>query len=122
MGEKQCEIIFTLADWLRVRVLTKRGRVFQFFVQYEALIDDQLHVISRYDNAHGFIHQDTFDPDGKRQGEYSAITPPNMLSMWRLRTLRFVGSSIGQDMWKGCDEDEKNRSDLAGEKDARQVG
>jgi hypothetical protein len=67
MGEKQYEIIFTLTDWLRVRVLTKRGRVFQFLVQYEALIDDQLHVISRYDNAHGFIHQDTFDPDGKRQ-------------------------------------------------------
>lgn len=104
MGEKQYELIFTPTDWLRIRVLTKRGRVLQFLVQYEALIDDQLHVISRYDNAHGFIHQALSSRMEKGKGEYSATTPLNMLSMWQLRTLRFAGSSIGQDMWKGCDK------------------
>jgi hypothetical protein len=99
MGEKQYKIIFTLTDWLRIRLLTKRGRLFQFLVQYEALINDQLHVISRYDNAHGFIHQDVSEPDGKRQrrilSDYTAEYALNMViedfgNRWKQYRARYV--------------------------------
>ncbi len=66
MGITEYQYQFSPTDWLRVYLETERGKVVKFLVQYETLISDQIRAVSRYDNAHGFIHQDIFSPEGKR--------------------------------------------------------
>ena len=44
--------------------LSRRGRVIEFIVQYEALIKGKWRAIVRYDTAHGRPHKDIVHPDG----------------------------------------------------------
>lgn len=44
-------------------VLEKK-RITEFRLRYEAYLDGELHVVVRYDTAHGFTHRDMIHPDG----------------------------------------------------------
>ncbi len=48
----------------RVRIVTERGRVLLFSVQYEASIGARLVAVARYDSSHGVAHRDLLDRDG----------------------------------------------------------
>ena len=48
---------------IRVRYQKEHGQVFRFLVQLEAYLDETWTPVSRYDNAHGFIHRDDLRPD-----------------------------------------------------------
>ncbi len=57
----------TELDRLRVHFLTERGQVKSIFViQYEAYIDGKWRAIVRFDEAHGFFHQDVMSPTGEQ--------------------------------------------------------
>lgn len=54
-----------VADWLRVRFLVERGTVLRFTVQYEAVVEGTTFPVVRWDTAHGFVHRDTLDWEGR---------------------------------------------------------
>ncbi len=68
MGEKSWIQDFeTGRDRLRVHFRTERGQVKSIFViQYEAYIDGRWRAIVRFDEAHGFFHQDIISPAGEQ--------------------------------------------------------
>jgi hypothetical protein len=51
---------------LRVRYTKDRGRILRFVVQLEAFIENSWMPITRYDNAHRFVHRDDLKPDGSK--------------------------------------------------------
>lgn len=53
-----------LQDRLRVKATKNKGRIVNFVVQYEALIQGRWRAIVRYDNAHRFAHRDILHPGG----------------------------------------------------------
>jgi hypothetical protein len=69
MGEKfWIQDFETGLDRLRVHFRTERGQVESIFViQYEAYIDGKWRAIVRFDEAHGFFHQDVISPTGEQQ-------------------------------------------------------
>jgi len=54
-------------DRLRIRITTRKGKVVNVMVQYEAIIAGIWHEIIRYDCAHGFFHRDIIYPRGKNE-------------------------------------------------------
>lgn len=52
-------------DWFRVRIVTVDGRVTDFTVQYETLINGKFLPVARYDCAHGYPHRDLLNREGK---------------------------------------------------------
>ncbi len=46
------------------------NQIVEFRIQYEALIDDGLRPIVRYDTAHGKPHRDILNPDGTETKEW----------------------------------------------------
>ena len=46
------------------------GRLIEFRIQYEALVDGEWRAIVRYDTAHGFAHKDTLHPDGTQTKDF----------------------------------------------------
>lgn len=54
----------TPEDRLAVRKVTNGRQVVEFSVQYDALIHDCWHKITRYDNAHGKAHRHVYYADG----------------------------------------------------------
>jgi hypothetical protein len=50
---------------LRVRWLADPGLVRRFTVQYEAVIEGRTYPVIRWDTAHGFVHRDTLDRNGR---------------------------------------------------------
>lgn len=69
MGEKSWVYDFgTGRDRLRVHFTTKHGQVeIIAVIQYEAYIDGAWRAIVRFDEAHGFFHQDIMAPTGKQR-------------------------------------------------------
>ncbi len=69
MGEKfWIQDFETGLDRLRVHFTTERGQVKSVMViQYEAYIDGKWRAIVRFDQAHGFFHQDIMSPMGEQQ-------------------------------------------------------
>ena len=49
---------------LRVKYTKERGHILRFVVQLEAYIEAGWRPITRYDNAHRFVHRDDLKPDG----------------------------------------------------------
>jgi hypothetical protein len=49
---------------LRVRYTKDRGRILRFTVQLEIFLEDSWTPVTRYDNAHRFVHRDDLKPDG----------------------------------------------------------
>jgi hypothetical protein len=60
------EYFISLLDDLSIRVSYSKdhGRILRFLVQLEAYIDEEWTPITRYDNAHHFVHRDDLRPDG----------------------------------------------------------
>lgn len=60
------EYNFFLPDGTSIRIWLRkhRGDVLRFTVQLEAYFDNDWIPISRYDNAHGYVHRDDLKPDG----------------------------------------------------------
>lgn len=52
---------------MRVRFTKERGRITQFLVQLECVVDDEWYIIMRYDTAHDFAHCDVLHPDGTEE-------------------------------------------------------
>jgi hypothetical protein len=89
-------------NWMRTRIMTDRGDVIDFTVQYETLDRGRRVAVIRYDSAHGFPHIDVLN----RRGNVIEKTPlPTSMSMkealqfgisdikqnWRTYRLRFFG-------------------------------
>lgn len=53
------------ADRLRYRLVTERGQVFDFVVQYEVLVNEEFCPAVRYDASHGHGHRDLLGSDGQ---------------------------------------------------------
>jgi hypothetical protein len=66
MDEREFFIPLSLSASLRVRYTKDRGRILRFVVQLEAYLDGHWLPITRYDNAHRFVHRDDLKPDGKQ--------------------------------------------------------
>ncbi|HLF89489.1 MAG TPA: hypothetical protein VI451_11120 [Anaerolineales bacterium] len=49
---------------LRVRYVKERGLILRFLVQLEVYLENVWLLITRYDNAHHFVHRDDLKPDG----------------------------------------------------------
>ncbi len=49
---------------IRVSYSKDHGRILRFVAQLEAYIDEVWQPITRYDNAHHFVHRDDLKPDG----------------------------------------------------------
>ncbi len=58
---------------MRIRITTKRGKVTNIMVQYEAKIKDAWQEIVRYDCAHGYFHRDVIYPGGKKEKQAIGI-------------------------------------------------
>lgn len=54
-------------DRLRLKIETKKGKVVDIVVQYEAKFDEEWHPIVRYDCSHGFLHRDVMFPGDKKE-------------------------------------------------------
>lgn len=50
---------------IRYRILTERGRVVDFVVQYETLIEGLYRPVVRYDGSHGRGHRDILNMRGE---------------------------------------------------------
>lgn len=50
---------------MHTRIVTERGRVTDFAVQYEANIGGVWYNVVRYDGAHGYAHRDVLDAQGR---------------------------------------------------------
>ncbi len=55
----------SLAVWPRVPFLTDHGTVRCFAVQYEAVFEGTTYPVIRWDTAHGYVHRDTLDWEGR---------------------------------------------------------
>lgn len=64
MPEKDFTDYLAADNEMIVRIETERGIVVNFRVQYQAMIDDVLYPVVRYDNAHGYPHRDLLDQNG----------------------------------------------------------
>lgn len=60
MPEKEYTVSLTDVDKLRVELITERGRIVRFVVQYIALIDSEWRELMRFDNWHGYPHRHTY--------------------------------------------------------------
>jgi len=68
-GSKETSFVHSLAPGVvsRVQFIRARGKIIQFVVQLECLINNEWHSIVRYDTAHDFAHQDILYPDGTQE-------------------------------------------------------
>lgn len=66
MAEREFFILLPEDSALRVRYTKDRGRILRFVVQLEAYIENSWVPITRYDNAHRFVHRDDLKPDGSQ--------------------------------------------------------
>ena len=64
MDEREFFIPLAGGTLLRVQYREDRGRILRFTVQLEVYIDETWTPITRYDNAHRFVHRDDLKPDG----------------------------------------------------------
>ena len=59
--------VLTESDQIRRSFTTEKGRVIDFVIQYETLIDEKWTPIVRYDTHHDFAHRDEMFPDGTQK-------------------------------------------------------
>lgn len=88
-------------DWLRYRIDTARGRVTDFVLQYEAVIDGRRYQVVRFDCAHGQPHRDTLDgrervvekfwlPAGLSLGDALQWANRDLRANWRRYRAEFI--------------------------------
>ena len=66
MGELEFPIELSPDDWIRCRIVTDRGRVERFTVQYETIFDRTSYPVVRYDSHHHRAHIDFIDHRGRQ--------------------------------------------------------
>lgn len=64
MGRKEYIRRLTDEDRIRCEILTEKGKVFEFLVQYEAFIYNKWVAVARYDTRHDHVHLDLISQDG----------------------------------------------------------
>jgi hypothetical protein len=64
MDEREYNIFLPDGASIRIWLRKHRGHVLRFTAQLEAYLGNDWAPISRYDNAHGFVHRDDLKPDG----------------------------------------------------------
>jgi len=79
-------------DRLRLKIETKKGKVVDIVVQYEAKFDEEWHPIVRYDCSHGFLHRDVMFPGDKKE-KYPLDIPD-------LKTALLYAEQDIKDRWK----------------------
>lgn len=65
MRERAFFVRFDEENRLRERIMVDRGRILDFVVQYELVIDDVYVPVVRYDASHGHGHRDLLDTRGQ---------------------------------------------------------
>ncbi len=64
------EILLSLAPHVRIRLHTHKvkghGRVVKYVYQLETFFEGKWRFVVRYNNFHGIIHKDKFNPKGER--------------------------------------------------------
>lgn len=91
MGEKEFVIYLDTAqeNRYRHRHVWRSGRVVEFRIQFEALIDGHWHAIVRYDTAHGHAHKDTLHPNAPETKEmYPGYSNAEVLTIGQRDILR----------------------------------
>ena len=58
-------VSITSQDRRRRRHVAERGRILQFIVQYETIVEGRWLPVVRYDTAHGYAHKHVFHPDDR---------------------------------------------------------
>lgn len=67
MDEREYFIpLFGIDAAIRVWRRKDRGRILRFVAQLEVYIENTWTPITRYDNAHNFVHRDDLKPDGSQ--------------------------------------------------------
>lgn len=64
LKKKGCKL--TSEDRKRHEHIQEKGKVIEFSVQYETLIEEKWVPVVRFDTAHGFAHKDLYTLDGKK--------------------------------------------------------
>ncbi|MDP2948371.1 MAG: hypothetical protein Q8P22_02385 [Chloroflexota bacterium] len=89
---------------LRANFTTERGEVLRFTVQLELHVGEEVKPLVRVDNAHGFVHQHTFYPDGRVEerrlrfasdSEAYGYAYQMLKSRWRELRERYERASMG---------------------------
>ncbi len=57
--------------------LIDKGKILEFVVQYETLIENRWMPVVRYDTAHGYAHKDLMKPDGSKEKIFMGKTDLN---------------------------------------------
>jgi hypothetical protein len=65
-------------DRLRYVLTTDRGQVIDFLLQYETEVGGHFRPVVRYDTAHGALHRDTMDPQGRQLAKQPVSLGPGM--------------------------------------------
>lgn len=101
MGLTQYERALTSTDFIRVRIVSERGRVIDFTIQYEATIDGKIYPVVRYDAAHDTPHRDLLDQAGRNIDKhwmlgrtYAQVVNEaiaDLLAHWRQYREDFIG-------------------------------
>ncbi len=63
MGATVYDVAFTATDFLRFRIVSERGHIVSFTIQYEIVIEGKTYPVARYDTAHGGAHRDLHRAD-----------------------------------------------------------
>ena len=66
-------VYFRIIDYgnrIRVRFYTIKGKVTKFLIQYETMIDDKWHPVTRYDTVHNRVHRDILFHNGTKVKEF----------------------------------------------------
>ena len=67
MQKKSYIFMLTDKDRKRHTHTIEKGKVVQFVVQYEILLERRWAEVVRYDTSHGFAHKDMIYPDGGQE-------------------------------------------------------
>ena len=67
MPKKSYLFMLTDRDRKRHTHTIEKGKVVEFLVQYETLLEGRWVEVVRYDTSHGFAHKDLMNPDGGQE-------------------------------------------------------
>ncbi len=79
-------------DRKRHEHMSQKGKIMNFVVQYETLIEKKWVPIVRYDNAHGYAHKDLLKPGGGKEKIFLGIGDLN-------QALTFADKDVNEN-WK----------------------
>lgn len=88
MRHKSFYIALSDSDRIRVKIYKSDGRVIEFVVQFESLIEGRWREIIRYDNRDKPPHRDVYDVKGKRyKNEIPNVTPESLIP-WCIKDIK----------------------------------